>query len=258
MATPRSIRPARPLTAVALALAVTLPLVGCTPLLEAFNGAPSGGTESVSQVSVPSADPETAFESLFTDDGSVSLTSDVAEDLEVRLDVWAADPKRTREWMPMGEKTFGFAVNVYDHRVDDKAVLTQKRRVYISQIAITSQTAQSGGQVSTPFQFAADPRTLVPSDTLRSERGLLLNSYQGGLHVPETTINQLPPDTFGVTLQFQLSVWVEGSADDDTSFAQQTVYHQLPITIFPQAETDADAETSTGSGAGGSSEGPTP
>ena len=220
------------------ALAAALPLAGCSQLFDAFNGAQAGAVESVPQATEPETAVETEFESQFTYDGSVSLTSDVADGLEVRLDVWAADPKRTREWMPTGEKTFGFAVNVYDHRVDDKAVLTQKRRVYISQIAITSQTAQTGGQVSTPFQFAADPRTLVPTDTLRSERGLLLNSFQGGLHVPETTIHQLPPDTFGVTLQFQLTIWVEGTANDDASFGQQTVYHQLPIAIFPQADAD--------------------
>ncbi|MCR2823978.1 fructose 1,6-bisphosphatase [Microbacterium sp. zg.Y909] len=253
MASPRSSRPARLLTGAALLLAATLPLAGCSSLFDAFNGAQAGTVESVPQAPVPSAAAEAEFDSQFTYDGSVSLTSEVADGLEVRLDVWAADPKRTREWMPMGEKTFGFAVNVYDHRVDDKAVLTQKRRVYISQVAITSQTAQSGGQVSTPFQFAADPRTLVPTDTLRSDRGLLLNSFQGGLHVPETTIHQLPPDTFGVTLQFQLSIWVEGAANDDASFAQQTVYHQLPIAIFPQAETG----TGTGTGTGAPTEGPT-
>jgi len=246
MTRPTSSLPTRLLAGAALALAATLPLAGCSPLFEAFNGTQAGAVERVPEPAVPAEAAAAQFESQFTYDGSVSLTSDVADDLEVRLDVWAADPKRTREWMPMGEKTFGFAVNVYDHRVDDKAVLTQKRRVYISQISITSQTAQSGGQMSTPFQFAADPRTLVPTDTLRSERGLLLNSFQGGLHVPETTIQQLPPDTFGVTLQFQLSIWVEGAADDDTSFAQQTVYQQLPIAIFPQADTETDTETDAG------------
>ncbi len=245
------------LTGAALLLAATLPLAGCSSLFEAFNGAQPGTVESVPQAPAPSAAVEAEFDSQFTYDGSVSLTSEVADGLEVRLDVWAADPKRTREWMPMGEKTFGFAVNVYDHRVDDKAVLTQKRRVYISQVAISSQTAQSGGQVSTPFQFAADPRTLVPTDTLRSDRGLLLNSFQGGLHVPETTIHQLPPDTFGVTLQFQLSIWVEGAANDDASFAQQTVYHQLPIAIFPQAETETETETGTGTGTGSGTGAPT-
>ena len=40
-------------------------------------------------------------------------------------------------------------------------MLAQKRRVYLSQIAITSQTAQTSNQTSAPFQFTADPRTLV-------------------------------------------------------------------------------------------------
>ncbi|MGZ3051114.1 hypothetical protein AAER28_18250, partial [Pseudomonas aeruginosa] len=88
--------------------------------------------------------------------------------------------------------------------------LAQKRRVYISSVSITSQTAQSSGQVSSPFQFSADPRTLVPSDTLRSDRGLLLNSFQGGLLVPSTSIRQLPNDTYGITLEFALNISVEG------------------------------------------------
>ena len=109
------------------------------------------------------------FDSLFSYDGSVSLTTDVASDLEVVLDVWAADPKRTREWTPNNEKVFGFAINAYDRRVDDKAVLTQKRRVYISSISITSQTAQTSGMVQQPFQFAErfDDRADRPPELLR-------------------------------------------------------------------------------------------
>ena len=207
-------------------------VTGCAQLVDAFNGLQ--GTQAVV---VPTPEPATekaemVFDSRFTHDGSVSLSSDVADQLEVRLDVWASDPKRTMEWHPQGPKTFGFAVNVYDHRVDEKAVLAQKRRVFVSHVSITSQTAQASNQTSAPFQFAADPRTLVPADTLRSDRGLLLNSFQGGLLVPELTINQLPDDTYGVTLQFAITVSVEGAANDDTTFQQQVVYQVLPIAIF--------------------------
>jgi len=173
------------------------------------------------------------FASQFTYDGSVSLTTEVADGLEVTLDMWAVDSRRTQEWTTDREKTFGFAVNAYDQRTDEKAVLTQKRRVYISSISITSQTAQTSGQVQSPFQFSADPRTLVPADTNRSDRGLLLNSFQGGLHVPETTIHQMPNDTYGVTLEFAMNIWVEGGANDENSFSQQTVYQYVPIAIYP-------------------------
>ncbi|MBN9216102.1 MAG: fructose 1,6-bisphosphatase [Microbacterium sp. SCN 70-200] len=224
----------------ALVLATSVSLTGCAQVVDAFNNLQND------TVATPAPNPtastvEMAYDSQFTYDGSVSLSYEVAEDLEVRVDVWAADPKRTSEWTPDAEKTFGFAVNVYDHRVDEKAVLTQKRRVYLSLVSITSQLSQSGlvqNQLQSPFQFSADPRTLVPTDTLRSDRGLLLNSFQGGLLVPETTIHQLPADTYGITLQFALQVWVEGAADDDSSFSQQTVYQVLPIAIFsPDAAT---------------------
>ena len=209
-------------------------LTGCSQLIDTMNGAETiQAVLPTPQATAAVPTDESGFESQFTRDGSVSLSSDVADGLEVRLDVWAYDPKRTMEWHPDGEKSFGFAVNVYDHRVDEKAVLAQKRRVYLSQIAITSQTAQTSNQTSAPFQFTADPRTLVPTDTLRSDRGLLLNSFQGGLLVPETTIHQLPADTYGITLQFALTIAVEGAANDDASFQQQTVYQMLPIRIHP-------------------------
>lgn len=211
-------------TLAAVALAGSL-LAGCA-------SPPAAGAAMPTPTPTPTA--SIAFDSVFTYDGSQTLTSEVADQLEVRLELWADEPKRTQEWTPDNPKSFGFAVNVYDHRVDEKAVLEQKRRVYISAISITSQTAQTSGQVSQPFQFAADPRTLVPTDTLRSDQGLLLNSYQGGLLVPSTTIAQLPADTYGLTLQFAMTVTVEGAAAGG-AFTQQTVYQTVPIAIAPAA-----------------------
>lgn len=238
------------------ALAITSALVvgpitlsGCSQVIDAFN-AFQGQTSTNQSVVVPTAAPQAAsttmpFDSRFTYDGSVTLSSEVADGLEVRLDVWAVNPKRTMEWTPTNEKQLGFAINVYDHRVDEKAVLTQKRRVYLSSVSITSQTAQTGGQVSNPFQFSADPRTLVPSDTLRSDRGLLLNSFQGGLLVPSTSIRQLPNDTYGITLEFALNIAVEGTANTDASFSQQTVYQYLPIAIYPVDDTQSAPQSTT-------------
>lgn len=191
--TTRRLRGAARAAAAFAVIGALITTTGCSQVIDLFNGAqPAEAVVPTQQPGAGTPPEDLAFDSQFTRDGSVSLSGDVAEDLEVRLDVWAYDPKRTMEWTPNGEKTFGFAINVYDHRVDEKAVLTEKRRVYISQVSITSQTAQTSNQSSSPFQFSADPRTLVPSDTLRSDRGLLLNSFQGGLLVPQTTIHQLP------------------------------------------------------------------
>jgi hypothetical protein len=232
----------RPLRAAAfaasLALLGGLSLTGCAQVVDTFNALQGSGADPTAVVTPqPQPSASMAFDSQFTYDGSVSMSSEVADDLEVRLDIWAVDSRRTREWTTDAPKTFGFSVNVYDHRVDEKAVLTEKRRVFISSISITSQTAQTSGQVQSPFQFSADPRTLVPSDTIRSDRGLLLNSFQGGLLVPETSIHQLPNDTYGVTLEFSMNVWVEGQANADGSFAQQTVYQYVPIAIYPAGTT---------------------
>ncbi|GAA2081422.1 fructose 1,6-bisphosphatase [Microbacterium hatanonis] len=214
-----------------------LSLTGCAQLVDTFNSVQGISNPASAPTSVVTPQPQPSasmdFASQFTYDGSVSLTTEVADGLQVTLDMWAVDSRRTQEWTTDREKTFGFAVNAYDQRVDEKAVLTQKRRVYISSISITSQTAQTSGQVQSPFQFSADPRTLVPADTNRSDRGLLLNSFQGGLHVPETTMHQMPNDTYGVTLEFAMNIWVEGGANDENSFSQQTVYQYVPIAIYP-------------------------
>jgi hypothetical protein len=215
----------------ALAAASAVALSGCTQIVDAFNAMQAEKATGVVATPIASPSASLLFNSQFTYDGSVSLTSEIAEDLDLHLDVWAEEPKRTLEWSPNTDKTFGFAVNVYDARVDDKAVLTEKRRVYISSVKITAQTAQTSGQVQTPYQFTADPRTLVPSDTLRSDQGLLLNHFQGGLLVEHQTIHQLPADTYGITLEFALTVSVEGTANTDSSFQQQVIYQYLPIAI---------------------------
>lgn len=238
--------------AVALSAALALSMTGCAQVVEAFNSisAPqdAGATPGVN--SPVDGGEQMPFDSQFTYDGSVQMTYEIADQLEVVLDFWAVDSKRTHEWYADAPKTFGFAVNVHDRRVDEKAVLKQKRRVFLSNVSISSQTAQTSNQVSSPFQFSADPRTLVPTDTIRSSKGLLINSYQGGLLVPETTINQLPPDTYGITLQFALDVWVEGTANDAKSFGQQTVYPVIPIAIFSRTSdtwgtTGEESETQT-------------
>jgi hypothetical protein len=221
-----------------LALGGGLSLTGCSQIIDTFNAlqGTSAGSDGSQPTSVVTPQPQSTaampFDSQFTYDGSVSLTSAIADDLDVTLDMWAVDSRRTQEWTTDAPKTFGFAVNVRDNRVDEKAVLAEKRRVYISNITITSQTAQTSGQVQSPFQFSADPRTLVPADTNRSDKGLLLNSFQGGLLVPETSIHQLPNDTYGITLEFSMNVWVEGAPNSDSSFGQQTVYQYVPIAIY--------------------------
>ncbi len=231
--------------AVAALTAAAISLTGCAQVIDAFNSISSPNEAAATPA--PNATPVTGevempFDSQFTYDGSVQMTYEIADGLQIVLDFWAVDSKRTREWYPDNPKTFGFAVNVKDTRVDEKAVLKQKRRVFLSNVSISSQTAQTSNQVSSPFQFSSDPRTLVPTDTIRSSKGLLINSYQGGLLGPETTINQLPQDTYGITLQFALDIWVEGTANDSKSFTQQTVYPVIPIAIYPR-ETETDAAT---------------
>ncbi|MFT4212234.1 MAG: fructose 1,6-bisphosphatase [Microbacterium sp.] len=215
-----------------LAVFGSVSLSGCSEIVSAFNNLQNDSAAAVS-TPTPSTSSSLVFNSQFTYDGSVSLTADLADDLVLHLDVWADDPKQTQSWSPATDKSFGFAVNVYDNRVDDKAVLTEKRRVYISAIQITGQTAQTSGVSQIAYQFSADPRTLVPTDTLRSDYGLLLNHFQGGLLVSSQTIQELPADTYGITLTFAMTVYVEGTANTDTSFQQQVVYQYLPIAIFP-------------------------
>ncbi|MTE24526.1 fructose 1,6-bisphosphatase [Microbacterium sp. ZXX196] len=211
---------ARPFAA-ALALVAVLAAAGCARIEGAVDAAlaPAEPTETA-----------TAFASDFTTDGSVLLTSDVADALEVRLEAWAVDSKRTSEWTPAAANTFGLAVNVADYRAEERAVLADKRRVYLADIAIASTLAPSGA--AGPLAFQADPRTLVPADTTRSDRGLLLNSYQGGLLLPETALGAVPADTTGVTLEVTLTLAIEGAADGG-DFQTVTLDQEIPIAIFP-------------------------
>lgn len=211
----------------AAVLVAGLAMSGCSQVSAVIEAA-TGNPAPVASASA------SAFESDFTDDGSVTLPIDVADSLEVRIEAWAVDSKQTSEWTASAENTFGMAVNAYDYRVPEKAVLEQKRRVYLSLITITSTLSPS--QETGAFQFSADPRTLVPSDTLRSDRGLLLNGYQGGLLIPETVIPPLPADTTGITLEVTLTLAVEGTADDEGSFQELTVQQPLPIAIFADGE----------------------
>ncbi|MDX2377994.1 fructose 1,6-bisphosphatase [Microbacterium sp. LRZ72] len=233
MASPHHTRRARRLGFASLVLAATLVATGCAGLTDAIDSVTGGDEPAPVSTPTPSGSAAMEFDSVFSFDGSVTVTSTIADELDIVLDIWAVDPRRTQEWTASNEKVFGFSVNANDLLVSDRAVLKDKRRVYLSQIAITSQTSQTSGQTAQPFQYMADPRTLVPADTLRSSRGLLINSFQGGLLVPETAIQQLPEDTVGLTLTFALTVSVEGTADDSSSFAQQTVYQTVPIAIYP-------------------------
>ncbi len=61
--------------------------------------------------------------------------------------------------------------------------------------------------------------------------------------MPTTSIRQLPNDTYGITLEFALNVAVEGTANTDSSFSQQTVYQYLPIAIFTDQGQGASAGT---------------
>lgn len=227
----RSIR--RLIVVMLVAPALALTVSACAPASEWFHQLTGQTADTNVPAPTPSASETLPFNSSFSADGSVALSTDIADGLEVRLDVWAVDPKRTALWTPANDKHFGYAINVYDHHVDEKAVLTQKRQVFISSIQISSQTAQTSGATAQPFQFAADPRTLVPTDTIRSDRGLLLNSYQGGLLVPDTVVHQLPPDTYGLTLSFTFQVSVQQTSGQDGTFASQTIYQSVPIAITP-------------------------
>lgn len=62
-------------------------------------------------------------------------------------------------------------------------------------------------------------------------------------------IRQLPNDTYGITLEFALNIAVEGAANSETSFTQQTVYQYLPIAIF-ESDASASAGQPASSGAG--------
>lgn len=86
-----------------------------------------------------------------------------------------------------------------------------------------------------PFVLDTDP-TLVTLDpeALRSDSGLLITSPKGGFQLESNQIGQLSADTYGVILDFAMTISSESVAGTG-GYSTHVVHLPVPVAIFPRA-----------------------
>jgi hypothetical protein len=224
----RAVRAALLGGAAVLAVLVT----GCATFSPLLSSQPTQQNVGLS-TAAPAGAPELVFDSVFTDMGSVHPTVSIGPALDLELDMWTE--QKTHEWSTDGEKLFSFVISVYDRAVPAEAPFDTKRHVYMSNIAVTATTSTTSGASVSPFVLNTDPVlvTLDP-EALRSEHGLLITSPKGGFQLESNQIGALSPDTYGVLLDFAMTVSTEAVAGGG-AFSTQVVHVPVPVAIFPTA-----------------------
>ncbi len=220
------------------ALATVAALSGCSAVLPLFGIQPTppapAALEGTAPKSAPAADSSLQFASVFTDMGSVHPTVDIADQLQLRLDVWTE--QKTHEWTPDADKRFSFVIGVYDQRVPAEAPFDQKRRVYMSNITVSAQTTAVSGAAESPYLLNTDPlKVTLDPEALRSEQGLglLITSPKGGFQLESQQIGVLAADTEGLMLDFAMQVSYE-TAPLSNSYTTQVVHQYVPVAIFSE------------------------
>jgi len=227
---PPHTRTSRTVIAGGLAL-IAFGMTGCSAIT------PFLGTQPVQNVAAaapaPSATPDLVFDSVFTDMGSIHPTLMIGTDLELQLDMWTE--QKTHEWYTDSDKLFSFVINVFDRSVSADAPFSTKRLVYMSNISVTATTSTTSGASVSPFVLDTDPLlvTLDP-EALRSADGLLITSPKGGFQLESNQIGTVSSDTYGVTLDFAMTIATESAAGSG-GYTTQVVHVPVPVAIFPRA-----------------------
>jgi hypothetical protein len=236
---------------VAAALATVVALSGCSTIMPFLGVQPTQNPAGAASASGSTVDSTTAdlganttdgalqFASVFTDMGSVHPTVDIADKLQLKLDVWTE--QKTHDWTPMADKRFSFVIGVYDNKVSAEAPFDQKRRVYMSNITVTAKTSTVSGTVETAFNLNADPlKITLDPEALRSEQGLglLITSPKGGFQLESQQIGVLADDTQGLMLDFAFQVSFE-TAPLANTYMTQVVHQYVPVAIFSEADAAA-------------------
>ncbi|MGA1837085.1 hypothetical protein VD659_09150 [Herbiconiux sp. 11R-BC] len=220
------------------ALVTVVALSGCSTIMPLFGLQPTAAPAGSSSTNPPAAaasDSTLQFASVFTDMGSVHPTVDIADQLQLKLDVWTE--QKTHDWTPLADKRFSFVIGVYDNRVPAEASFDQKRRVYMSNISVTAKTSTVSGAVETPYKLNTDPlKVTLDPEAMRSEQGLglLITSPKGGFQLESQQIGVLADDTQGLMLDFAMQVSFETSPLSNT-YTTQIVHQYIPVAIFSEA-----------------------
>lgn len=229
-----------------VAVAAVVALSGCSTIMPLFGIQPTapngtGASETVENTDgQPTSSTDLQFASVFTDMGSVHPTVDIADQLQLKLDVWTE--QKTHDWTPLADKRFSFVIGVYDNRVPAEATFDQKRRVYMSNLTVTAKTSTASGMVEVPYTLNTDPlKVTLDPEALRSDQGLglLITSPKGGFQLESQQIGVLADDTQGVMLDFAMQVSFETSPLSNT-YTTQIVHQYIPVAIFSEADAAAN------------------
>jgi hypothetical protein len=199
---------------------------------------PPGWAQSTGEASATATPTATCsnfgYESVFSAYGSVHYTLVLASGLTMYVDMWTE--QKAHEWYPDTDKQLNYVINVVDSHAEEDDPFRLKRRVYLGEISVQAETVQTSGESTVAYELDDDAVDLtLDPEALRSKKyGLLVTSPKGGFQYQKTEIGQVPEDTKGLDMNFDLELSTQderGSKDYTTDNYKFT----LPIAIFTQA-----------------------
>lgn len=236
-----AIRIASALAASALTLTTLAACDGFTP--------PGWVAETPASTATGSATPTATcstfgFESVFSQYGSVHYTLILAPGLTLYTDMWTE--QLTHDWTATSDKQLNYVINVVDTHANEDDPFSDKRKVYMSELSVTANTVQKSGATTAAYKLDDDPRdiTLDPEALQSKKYGLLITSPKGGFQYEKTEIGQVPDDTYGLNMDFALTMSTQ-TAKGSKKYTTDTYTFTLPIAIFDASNHDDSTSCAT-------------
>ncbi|MBB6628959.1 hypothetical protein H5V45_16660 [Nocardioides sp. KIGAM211] len=223
-------RPVRTRLASALAglVATSALLSGCSIVGIGTSDDPGSSKTSA----VPSATP-TPYDSQFTRDGTFQSHIEVnGLDFVYTLYPTKSTP-RTNEWYPRGNKFFSFTFQAYDLNRAIRDRFATKRKVYLSDIEVTSRTKTTGGgRTQHPYNLKAVAKEITfDPEPVTTRYGMIITSPKGAFELRNQKIGPTSLDTRGIDLLFTATVHIQTSPGS-AKFYERKIRQTVPIAIF--------------------------
>ncbi|WP_193614940.1 hypothetical protein [Nocardioides lijunqiniae] len=217
----------RGLRATVAGLTLALALSGCS-MLDGQDEPEAETTPAPSQTAV-----QNAVDSQFTRDGTFQSHIDIdGVDFVYTMYPTKSTP-RTNEWYPGGNKFFTVTLQGYDLDRGLRDKFATKRKVYLDRVSVRSTTmTEAGPGTETPYRLNVDARKVTfDPEPVTTDKGMLITSPKGSFELRNQKIGAMSPDTRGVTLAFNATVWIEESPGSKKFYKRQ-VRQSVPIAIF--------------------------
>ncbi|MDM4763788.1 hypothetical protein QT381_12295 [Galbitalea sp. SE-J8] len=174
------------------------------------------------------------YDSLFSQFGTVKYSYVLADNLTLYLDMWTEQP--THSWYADTPKKLTYTIQVVDSNARPEDAFKFKRKVYLSAMHVTATTVEKDNQSTVAYELDKKPAevTLDPEALQSKKYGLLITSPKGGLLYQNTEIDAVPDDTYGLNLDFQLTVNAQAKLASK-SYDTSRIDIALPIAIFSAA-----------------------